>query len=307
MLDTKINIINNSKLKSEDIDNLKSYLYSDVQSSYSCRQILRQIAFIQNGIKLVYPCDEELGNGCVISLKDDYAIIGLFDEDYIPLPASQCIIPYDILVPTLREWKKHCERREEAFFNNREDSFIGRIINGTIVERHDDYIVLEYQSRRIFLNKYNTFWELRYYSCKNYLSDQKKLLVKIVGKCDDNNEIYIGSTTAIYVDHDPRLEPNFKCGAIWQGIIIKSKQEKNRIKWHVDIFPGCWGTFYTMTNSRPTFRQGERVTVLIQDIVPVNKRDLFLWGGCYETKVKVIHDCDPSIIQKQHVEFYETD
>jgi hypothetical protein len=278
-----------------------------VQSSYSCRQILRQIAFIQNGIKLIYPCEDELGNGCVISLKYDYAIIGLFDEDYIPIPSTQCIIPYDILVPTLHEWKKYCEQREEAFFNNKKDSFIGRTINGTIIERHEDYIILEYQSHHIFLNKYNTFWELRYHSCKNYLSDQKKLLVKIVGKDNNNSKIYIGSTTAIYVERDPRLEPNFKCGAIWQGTIVQSKQKKNRIQWYVDIFPGCWGIFYTMTNSRQTFKQGERVAVLIQDIVPVSKGDLYLWGGCYETRLKVIDDCDPSIIQKQHMEFYNAD
>jgi hypothetical protein len=76
---------------------------------------LRVIYYIQNNIILVNSWEGEIGNGFFISLKTDHAVIGLFDQDYLPCQSPDSpvnVVPYSIFIPVLNEWKEICEQRD---------------------------------------------------------------------------------------------------------------------------------------------------------------------------------------------------
>jgi hypothetical protein len=112
---------------------LKQYLISDVPTSFDCRKLLRVIYYIQNNITLVNSWEGEIGNVFFISLKADHAVIGLFDQDYLPCQSPVNVVPYSIFIPILNEWKEICEQRESKCFSNSGDTFLGQCIYGNVV------------------------------------------------------------------------------------------------------------------------------------------------------------------------------
>jgi hypothetical protein len=279
---------------------LKQYLISDVSTPFDCRKLLRVIHYIQNNITLVNSWEGEIGNGFFISLKKDHAVIGLFNQDYLPCQSPDSpvnIVPYSIFVPILNEWKRIGEQRENKCFSNSGDTFLGQCIYGNVVAINYEHLILEYESKNIFLHKSDIFRELRYHTCRNYARIGDKILVKIVGK--QENGFYIGSMIAAQPDSDPLQEPNLVCGAIWQGQVVRSQKKENLIKYFIDIFPCCWGTFYE--NTKHSFSNNDIANVRILDIQTITSYSKY--GVYCNVNLQIVDDCDRNIVIKPQQEF----
>jgi hypothetical protein len=278
---------------------LGPYLISDAPSSFDCRALLRVIYYIQNNITLVKSWEGEIGNGFFISLKTDHAIIGLFDQDYLPCQSPDSpvnVVPYSIFIPVLNEWKEICEQRENKHFSNSGNTLLGQCIYGNVVAINYEHLVLEYESKNIFLHKSDIFWELRYNTCQNYARIGDKIFVKIVGR--QENGFYIGSMIAAQPDSNILHEPNLICGALWQGRVVRSKKKEKLIKYFVDIFPCCWGTFYE--NTKHSFSNNDIVNVRILDIQTITSYSKY---GLYcNLSLQVVYDCDSNIVIKPQQE-----
>jgi hypothetical protein len=279
---------------------LGQYLMSDVPTSFDCRKLLRVIYYIQNNITLVNSWEEEISNGFFISLKTDHAVIGLFDQDYLPCQSPDSpvnVVPYPIFIPILNEWKEICEQRESKCFSNSGDPFLGQCIYGNIVAINYEHLVLEYESKNIFLHKSDIFWKLRYNTCQNYAHIGDKIFVKIVGK--QENGCYIGSMIAAQPDSNPLQEPNLVCDAIWQGQVVRSQKKEKFIKYFIDIFPCCWGTFYE--NTKHSFSNNDIINVRILDIQTITS---YSKHGVYcIVNLQIVYDCDSNIVIKPQQEF----
>ncbi|MDR3109283.1 MAG: hypothetical protein LBU65_06290 [Planctomycetaceae bacterium] len=287
----------NSDTNIDSYDLLEQFLVLDVTSSFGCRRLLRVIQYIQLGIPLFLEWREEISNGFYITLEKEYAVIGLFDENYLACqldssPVNR--IPYPVFTRILYDRMEVLEQKELKNALDPNDPFIGKCVYGNVKVCDYEHFILEYESKDIFLHKTDVFWELHYVSCKNYVHIGDKVFVKIVDK--QANGIYVGSMTAAKPDYNPLLEPNLVRGAIWQGTIVKNKRKRDIIEYCVDIFPCCWGVFFD--NAKHHHNRTINTRILdIQTIISYSK-----YSFCCKLDLQIVGDCGKEIVNKQHRE-----
>jgi ribosomal protein S1 len=145
------------------------------------------------------------------------------------------------------------------------------------------------------LHKSDLIWELHFQTCQNYVNIGDEIFVKIIDK--RNDEFYIASMLASHPDYDPLLEPNLRCGAIWQSKVVYFKKKGKFIQYYVDIFPCCWGQFYEKTNRH----------ILVNDIVNVrildtkNIKSYSNYGYYCKADLQIVYDCN-NIVNCYHPE-----